>query len=291
MTQADGDRGKARCLGVVVMAVALMLGAVAAAPTAVVSPGPPAGADGCPTSWPGAWGIIDRPGPLVPAREVVAVTLCELITGPPVRQGGARRLTGGAAEVVAVLNAMPTRRQLEARLRARERAAGRTLPEDLHLGEACTLVGYGDEVSFAVHYRGGPPAVVLMNRNCGTAHHAGRTRFLDGGPIDAFLRLYRAQVARPPATIAAPTCPTTLTAGQLDISTADRGPADGTGCGDPGRLVQVTDLDTVWVADVTGAVAEVRIRRAPCQAVHRAGRGGLVPKPELLEQLDSWLGS
>ncbi|MEU4223380.1 hypothetical protein AB0F17_03710 [Nonomuraea sp. NPDC026600] len=82
------------------------------------------------------------------------------------------------------------------------------------------------------------------------------------------------------------------TATTVEVVTDARGTetfANGTDCGDPGRVVQVTELDTVWVADVTGAVTEVRIRRAPCQAVHRAGRGGLVPKPELLQRLDAWL--
>jgi hypothetical protein len=62
-----------------------------------------------------------------------------------------------------------------------------------------------------------------------------------------------------------------------------------TDCGTPSQPRPVTALDVVWVADATGATAEVRIWRAPCEAVYTYGLGGIVPTPELLSQLDAWL--
>jgi hypothetical protein len=56
------------------------------------------------------------------------------------------------------------------------------------------------------------------------------------------------------------------------------------------RFARPTALDVVWVGDATGAVAEVRIWRAPCQAVYAGPTGDKVPTTELLSRLDSWLG-
>ncbi|MEV8515087.1 hypothetical protein [Dactylosporangium sp. NPDC051484] len=50
-----------------------------------------------------------------------------------------------------------------------------------------------------------------------------------------------------------------------------------------------TAIDVVWLADATGAVAELRVPRQPCPEFRRAGSPGLVPPPQLLTQLDHWL--
>ncbi|MFG2044017.1 hypothetical protein [Dactylosporangium sp. NPDC048998] len=50
-----------------------------------------------------------------------------------------------------------------------------------------------------------------------------------------------------------------------------------------------TTIDVVWLADATGAVAELRVPRQPCPEFRRAGFPGLVAPPQLLVQLDHWL--
>ncbi|MEU1389289.1 MULTISPECIES: hypothetical protein [unclassified Nonomuraea] len=185
---------------VVAGVVALVLAASAAFPVNAL--GPRLGAGGCPISAAGGWERGDRPGELVPADGAVSVTMCELPL--PSSQGQAavpvRRLTAGVGAMVSELNALPTRDVLEAELRRRESAKGRVLGDDLHLGEVCTLVGHGTSLSFVVQYGDvRRPAVVLVDRNCGTARYAGRTRF--GDPSDAFLRRYRAQLEARPAPV------------------------------------------------------------------------------------------
>ncbi|MCT9930336.1 hypothetical protein N5079_08870 [Planotetraspora sp. A-T 1434] len=330
---------------------------------------PPLGADGCPTAWVEERDVFDLPGPLVP-DGAVSVTLCELVTRLPYRgrparspwSGQARTLTTRVADMVTVLNALPTRDELEARIRARSKAEGRPLPEDVHVGTGCTDIGFPSELSFAVHYVEGPPAVVLLDRNCGTARFGARTRYLnfsDGKPIDTFLGFYRDQLASRGFVVAAPACPAvlrvrrsnedvitdvprddiarnrggsaahlpsplaavtacryvrqgdTLRLGHSRTLRDELGPirdllntataieevrkgggtevVNWTRCGVAGSTADpVKRLDVVWVADVTGAVAEIRVWRAPCAAVF-PGMGGVVAKPALLVRLDDWL--
>ncbi|MBB2746675.1 UNVERIFIED_ORG: hypothetical protein FHR35_006543 [Microbispora rosea subsp. rosea] len=329
-------------------------------------------ADGCPTAVLEARGTADRPGALVDAEGVITMTLCELITPPrngpgampSPRPGQHRTLSTHLAEMIAVLNALPTRDEAEAAARARMTAQGRTPPKDLHMGEICTAVGYGEQLSFAVRYRDRPPALLLLDRNCGVVHGAGRTRFLRGEPTDRFLSFYRDQIARDPAAVPAPTCPAKVVTAEIDnrpdlefpkdgmapnrggtdaflpsplavitacryraddddlrlhahrvlrddlepvrglLNTAaviqsvtdSRGTTDfvnGVECGMPRptrAAVPVSRLDVVWAADTTGAVAEIRIWRAPCQAVFTGTAAGLKAEPALLSRLDSWLG-
>ncbi|NRQ39002.1 hypothetical protein HII36_45360 [Nonomuraea sp. NN258] len=343
---------------IVVGIVALLLSVSAAVPADVV--GPPRGADGCPTAlgrggWRGDW-----PGPLVPAGEAVSVTMCELVLGAgdePDRPGPARKLTARVEAMVAELNLLRTREELAAELRAREAAKGRVLSGDLHLGQACTMIGYGSELSFVVHYAGGrPPAVVLIDRNCGTATSAGRTRF--GDPSDTFLAHYRRQLESRAGSVPSPQCAARLPAagvdpevmprddvaanrglrrreflpsplaavtvcryrldgdvlrltsdarvpGPLDLTRAlleaaasptvpdgrARGPEAYTECGAPEWTGgPVTDLDVLRAADATGAIAEVRVWRQPCQAVSSGLASGLILGPDLRDRLDVWLG-
>ncbi|MFI7696697.1 hypothetical protein ACIBQ6_47040 [Nonomuraea sp. NPDC049655] len=342
---------------VVAGVVALVLGASAAFPVNAL--GPRLGAGGCPVSSAGGWERGDRPGELVPADGAVSVTMCELPL--PWSRGQAavpvRRLTDGVGAMVSELNGLPTRDALEAELRRRESAKGRVLGDDLHLGEICNMVGYGTSLSFVVHYGNvRRPAVVLVDRNCGTARYAGRTRF--GDPSDSFLRRYRAQLEAHPAPAPLPGCAAGLPAADVDLTrprgwprddvAANRGfrwrallpsplsaaaacryrldgdvlrlrsqarvpdgleslrsllnvvtavdPVTGPGgtesvtdCGF-GRFTRPAALDVVWVGDVTGAVAEVRVWRAPCRAVYAGTTGGRNPTAELLSRLDAWLG-
>ncbi|MEN3534462.1 hypothetical protein AAH991_05035 [Microbispora sp. ZYX-F-249] len=330
-------------------------------------------ANGCPVAVMDVRGTADRPGPLVPAEDAVSVTLCELVTPPrggpgPMpssRPGRDRVLSTHVAEMIAVLNALPTRDEAEAAARALLTARGQTPPDDLHMGQVCTAIGYGEQLSFAVRYRDRPPALLLLDRNCGVVHHAGRTRFLDGQPVDRFLSFYRDQIARDPDAIPAPTCPAKVavtevdnrpdlefpqdgmarnrgggdvflpgplaavtvcryradgadlrlrahrvlredlefvrgllnTAATIESVTDSQGTTDvvnGVDCGMPQptrAAVPVSRLDVVWAADMTGAVAEMRIWRAPCQAVFSGTAAGLRPGPALLTRLDSWLSS
>ncbi|MFI7107685.1 hypothetical protein ACIBK9_15325 [Nonomuraea sp. NPDC050227] len=345
---------------VVAGVVALVLAASAAFPLNARGPRP--GAGGCPVSSAGGWERGDRPGELVPADGAVSVTMCELPLPSSQGQaaGAVKRLTDGVGAMVSELNGLPTRDALEAELRRRESAKGRVLGDDLHLGEICTLVGYGTSLSFVVHYGNvRRPAVVLVDRNCGTARYAGRTRF--GDPSDAFLRRYRAQLEARPALVRLPGCADALPAADIDltrprgwprddvaanrgfrwrallpsplsaaaacryrldgdvlrlraqarvpddlesvrsllnVSTAvdtvtDRGGTESvtnaTDCG-LGRFTRPAALDVVWVGDTTGAVAEVRVWRAPCRAVYAGSTGGRIPTAELLSRLDAWLG-
>ncbi|YCK37059.1 hypothetical protein ACNF49_24300 [Actinomadura sp. ATCC 39365] len=202
---------------VAVSVVALVLAAAAASPLDALGPRP--GAGGCPISPAGRWEGGDRPGELVPADGAVSVTMCELPlphwqgqTGVPVR-----RLTAGVGAMVSELNGLPTRDVLESELRRRESAKGRVLGDDLHLGEVCAPVGYGTSLSFVVHYGDvRRPAVVLVDRNCGTARYAGRTRF--GNPGDAFLRLYRAQLEARPTPVSLPGCAAELSAADMYLT-------------------------------------------------------------------------
>ncbi|WP_214319949.1 hypothetical protein [Nonomuraea sediminis] len=162
---------------------------------------------GCPGAWVPDWGIRDRPGDFLPSGPVTSVTYCELILEPGPHQGEARVLTTGAAEVAALLNAMPTREELEARIRAQESAAGRPITGELHLGEICPLIAYDRRGSFVVRYEDGSSAVILLDPNCGTAYYDGRTRFLGNAPVDTFLDLYRRQLARAHPAVPAPACP------------------------------------------------------------------------------------
>ncbi|WP_432925673.1 hypothetical protein ACQPZZ_33435 [Microbispora sp. CA-135349] len=329
-------------------------------------------ADGCPTAVMEVRGTADRPGPLVPAEDAVSVTLCELITPPregpgPLpspRPGQDRTLATHVAEMIAVLNALPARDEVEAAARAEMAAEGHAPPGDLHIGEVCTDIGYRTQLSFAVRYRDRPSALLLLDRNCGVVHHAGRTRFLRGEPVDRFLFLYREQIARDPTAVPPPRCPAKVAVAEVDnrpdlefpedgmarnrgredgflpsplaAVTACRYRADGddlrlrshrvlrddlepvrellntaatvqsvadgqgvttyyvngVGCGRPDRTraaTPITRLDVVWAADTTGAVAEMRIWRAPCRAVFSGTAAGLRAEPALLSRLDSWL--
>ncbi|MET7337865.1 hypothetical protein [Nonomuraea sp. NPDC005650] len=346
---------------------ALLLAAPSAIP--LDSLGPQLGTDECPISPAGGWEAGDRPGELVPADGAVLVTMCEIALPTPHGQvpvsPGApvpvRKLTTQVDAMVSALNALPTRDVLEADLRRREAAKGRVQEDDLHLGEVCTLVGYGTSLSFVVHYRDKrKPAVVLVNRNCGTARSAGRTRF--GDPSDTFLSYYRAQLQAQPKPVVLTDCAAALPAASVDLTrrwgwprddiAANRGlgerallpsplsaaaacryrldggllrlqaqvnisddlvsvrslintstavntmtdsggterAANLTDCG-LNRITQPTALDVAWVGDLTGAIAEVRIWRAPCQAVYAGSTGGKVPTAELLSRLDTWLSS
>ncbi|WP_157546523.1 hypothetical protein [Microtetraspora fusca] len=340
--------------------------------TGVASPEPPLDSDGCPTAWVDNWHFDGPPGPLVPSEGATSVTLCELVTSqhqdpllPPERDLGVpRTLTVGVSSMIAILNALPTRAEDDARIRAREKAAGRPVPVDLPRG--CNAVGFLTELSFSVRYAGGPPAVVRLDRNCGTASHAGRVRLLDGGrsvvhggqPVDAFLTLYREQLASTAGAVEPPACAAAPLARRMENRTYADAPRDdirrnrGRAVHLPTRLVVVTacryvrdgdrmrlrgrrtlrdglepvrallndaaavrvrtngggeevinntecgrsgpgttgvrDLDVVWAADLTGAVAEVRVWRSPCRAVVADLGGRLAPKA-LLDTLDSWL--
>ncbi|GAA3469611.1 hypothetical protein [Nonomuraea roseola] len=86
----------------------------------------------------------------------MSVTLCELLIPLP-EQGGprpaptpgeARKLTTHVAEMVAAINALPSD----------ERSFAGAV-------RMCTTIGYGEELSFSVAYREGPPAVVLLDVN------------------------------------------------------------------------------------------------------------------------------
>ena len=90
-------------------------------------------------------------------------------------------------------------------------------------------------------------------------------------------------------------------AATVETSTDDQGTityfVNRVDCGTPGRArtgrrtgAPVSRLDTVWAADTTGAVAEIRIWRAPCQAVFTGTVAALKAEPALLNRLDSWLG-
>ncbi|GAA2208103.1 hypothetical protein GCM10009850_035610 [Nonomuraea monospora] len=342
--------------------LALLLAAPAAFP--LHSLGPRLAADGCPASAAGAWEGGDRPGDLVPADGAVSVTMCEIPlpyrAPPPQGPVRVRKLTTQVDAMVAELNALPTRDVLEAGLRRSEAAKGRVLGDDLHLGEICTAVGFGTSLSYVVHYAGRrPPAVVLVDRNCGTARYAGRTRF--GNPVNAFLGFYLTQLQARPKPVVPPGCAAGLPAAKVDLHrpqgwprddvAVNRGPAFGellpsplsaaiacryraddgvlrlraqvavpaglasvrslinastvvrpgtdspatppgpgrTGCGMDGIRLPA-DLDVVWVGDITGAVVEVRVWRAPCRAVHAGRTAGRVPTAELLSRLDAWLG-
>lgn len=321
-------------------------------PTGPVPDPPTLATDGCPASWPDPFPLVDRPGLLVPQDTPVSVTLCELPVEPSDKPLAhpPRVLRTGAAEIVTLLDKLPT----GAQLRARMPGSGDVM---------CTAVGYTTNESLVVRYPGRAPVEVLIERNCGKAYSDGRTRYLDPSPVPRFLDLYRAQVAAAtdPAKVPTPLCGPALTAHQLDPAAFDSQPADdiranqnlpgpflqspivavtacryagnGNGvtlvrqvsqrtgmdevenvlnrgtqvhvatdangttsvtnhsdCGDPNRDRRpVTALDVVWVADATGATAEVRVWRAPCQVVFTSGTGGLVPTQELLAQLDTWL--
>ncbi|MFC0865526.1 hypothetical protein ACFHYQ_24850 [Sphaerimonospora cavernae] len=358
----------------VLLLAALSLGVVAPPPVApglVTVPTPRLGVDGCPVELLDGRGFTDLPGPLVPDGGAVSVTLCELIKKWPA-QGGQpsppapgepRTLTTRVSEMVALINALPTREEEADRIRTRGTA--RALPADF--GFVCTDVGYGQEFSFAVRYADGSSALVVLDRNCGTARSAGRTRFMHGTePIDAFLGFYREQLLATGKatgkTVATPACAAGLTVREADDrelpelprddAARNRGGSDGdylpsplaavtacryqrhgdrlhlrgrwttraglepirdllnaatryetvtdenggitdishSRCGIAGSTsAQIRRMDVVWVADLTGAVVEIRVWRSPCQAVFR-GPGGMVPKPALLARLDTWLG-
>ena len=80
---------------------------------------------------------------------------------------------------------MPTRDEMEAEIRATSAAEGQQAPDDLLLGEMCTLVGYSSELSFSVEYRNGR-ALVMLDRNCGIAQSGGLTRFMPTKAVDVF---------------------------------------------------------------------------------------------------------
>jgi len=61
-------------------------------------------------------------------------------------------------------------------------------------------------------------------------------------------------------------------------------------CGDPNNARwQPTVLDTLWVADATGAVSEIHVWRAPCAALRAFYLDGYAAPPDLLTQIDGWL--
>ncbi|MEU4328674.1 hypothetical protein [Nonomuraea dietziae] len=59
--------------------------------------------------------------------------------------------------------------------------------------------------------------MVLLDRNCGTARHDGRTRLLRGKPIDTFKAFHRRQQAVGAASVPTPSCPAGFAAVRLDI--------------------------------------------------------------------------
>jgi hypothetical protein len=63
------------------------------------------------------------------------------------------------------------------------------------------------------------------------------------------------------------------------------------GCLDtlPGAM-RPTLVDSLWIADTTGAVTEVRVWRQPCAVVHTAS-SSLAPVPALLTYLNGMLGT
>ncbi|WP_433353604.1 hypothetical protein ACQP25_09320 [Microtetraspora malaysiensis] len=382
--RAGGSRSR-RASAVAAVLVLLALVATASFPLGLpeafsevwaggASPEPPLDSDGCPAAWVKYRRFAGPPGPLVPSEGATSVTLCELVTSRPRNSflrperdlGVPRTLTVGVPGMIATLNALPTPAEANARIRAREKAAGRPVPEPDVPSYYCTDVGFSTELSFAVRYADGPPAVVLLDRNCRTAYRAGRVRFFvgdgrgtdDGQPVDAFLTLYREQLASTAGVVEPPTCakaplarrmenraytdaprddirrnrgravhlPTRLvavtacryvrdggrmrlrghrtlrdglepirallndaTAVQVRTSGGGNEVINNTECGGSGPgTTRVRDLDVVWVADLTGAVAEIRVWRSPCRAVVAELSGRLAPKA-LLDTLDSWL--
>ncbi|MEU7870579.1 hypothetical protein [Dactylosporangium sp. NPDC049140] len=334
-------------IGAAVLLAAVAVGVPLALHRAAGEPAVPAGlaldADHCPVAWPtGGAGTADRPGPLVPADGVVAVTLCELPAGPPGPGGatGPRVLTARAGEVVAAMNALPA------------------VPAGEH---GCTLVGFAQELSLVVSYAARAPVAVLLDRNCATATAGGRTRRSAGSEVahpvlvDGFLERYREQLAAAtdPAGVAAPGCAATLAQAEVDVRTMTAEPRDeiarnrgGVEAFAPSGLVEArvcryrtgpgglelaaqhagrqdlaglrdllneagtvrtvaepagaqsvanlspcppgerTAVDVVWVADVTGAVGEAVVPRAPCAEFRRAAIGPLAAPAPLLAELD-----
>ncbi|MBB5869733.1 hypothetical protein F4553_003112 [Allocatelliglobosispora scoriae] len=297
--------------------------------------------------------LVDKPGALVP-DGALSVSLCELPLDPAAGTVPTpRTVTLRPGELVAALNALPTKEEVAAKL-------------GQPFNHGCTMIGFAEDLSLVLTYADRAQVTVALDRNCGTAIADGRTRFMSGSSkfsptlLDGFVGLYREQLAASTdaATVQAPACPATLTQAAVSGMTANTDARDGIarnrGSVDvfaPSALVEVracrylagsggtlkltaqhaersaapavrdllneatkvrenTDaeggstvtnlagcavdvaigsLDVIWIADATGAVSEVRVLRAPCAEVRRAGMGGLVVLPELAGQLDGWL--
>ncbi|GIH03884.1 hypothetical protein Rhe02_19510 [Rhizocola hellebori] len=199
-----------------------------------VVPSPPQlDENGCPTTWPAdSWGVIDKPGQLVPADGAASVTLCELAVRqePIAKPAGPRKLTSNVAGLIGALNSLPDKETMENRIFDRETAAGRQPSRgDIRLGEACTLVGYPVMRSLVVSYPNQRPSVVLFDQNCGTAHSNGRTRFTDPDPVGSFKRYYREQLAAatPTQSIRNPECSSSLDGQAIVRGELAAEPADG----------------------------------------------------------------
>ncbi|MEV0585872.1 hypothetical protein [Nonomuraea sp. NPDC050310] len=186
----------------VVAGLALLAGLTG--PSAVVEePGPPvASVADCPAERPEAvLSRADHPGPLVPSVGAVSVTYCEM----PVKNWSRslsrrdRTLTVGVERMVALLNRLPRRREYVGLVRRQLIAKGEDTTR-VSIGEMCTLIGFSHEQWLLVRYRDGYGAAVHVDFNCGTARRGGMRRYLTEKPVEAFLELYRAQVAasRPP---------------------------------------------------------------------------------------------
>jgi hypothetical protein len=165
----------------------------------------PVGEDGCPTAWNAMRERGYAPGRLMPDRGAVSVTFCELTGARLAGAEEARKLTTHVEAMVGVLNSLPTRDEMEAEIRATSAAEGQQVPDDLLLGNMCTLVGYSSELSFSVEYRNGR-ALVMLDRNCGIAQSGGLTRFMPSKAVDAFLGYYREQLAARRPKVTTPDC-------------------------------------------------------------------------------------
>lgn len=190
------------------------------------------GPDGCPErKYDLPQSTVDDPGPLVPTGAA-DIVLCEAVVDPASiggerTSGQSRTLTTGVADLVHLLNGLPDQAAMLAELSRREIAAGRPAPSTDNL--LCTLVKYGAEYSFVLHYPDGSRVAVVMDRNCGTARSGRHLRYTMPSPVDEFLRRYRDQLAATtdPATIATPRCADRITPKQLDQSRLPSGPQDG----------------------------------------------------------------
>jgi len=204
--------GSASAAAAVAAAVAIAVPMMLAAPGADPGPGPGDGSEtvigsvrtndeGCPERLPDRVRFVDKPGPLVPAGAAEAV-LCETPTDLTAMLDAPRLLTHDVESFVAALNALPDREQFWNRLRAREAAKGNVLPPEVKetLGQTCTLIGYPTVPSFILRYPDRDPVLVQYDQNCGTVAANGRTRFAESNPVDAFMRLYQAQLGSPSPT-------------------------------------------------------------------------------------------
>ena len=330
-------RYRARTAAAAALAVLVVLAGAGALELARPQNGPEpvatGAADDCPTADVPAPPNFrtDTPGAIVPGGAIRA-TLCERPTSefrsPVEIDFSPRTLTRNVHDLVSFANGLP----------GPSEESGK-----------CTLIGYTTEMSFVFGYADRPPSVVGVDRNCGALFTAERNRFGSSKALNAFYRLYRAQLraTTPVATIPTPTCPATH---DPRVATSATFPKDGIGRNrgfgeamlpdplaamvacryelandrwvltrqeqrrtelEPTRLIlneqyayrespecpdtntsamRPTLVDSLWIADTTGAVSEVRVWRRPCVIVH-TGDSTLLPVAALLTHLNGMLGT